>query len=171
MSFLQLTHPDCVDSVCCLQLARAVDTEDYATIQNMMRLVNRHRMEQEEALRKEQELLEADPMNPETQRRIEELIHNKNIEENYLHAMEHTPEVFTRVEMLYVNMEINGVPVKAFVDSGAQMSIMTQAVAEKEVHKPFAPGGGQPLEHQGVCPSSEASRGLGTAHNSHNCNQ
>lgn len=33
--------------------------------------------------------------------------------------------------MLYVNLEINGVPVKAFVDSGAQMSIITQDFAEK----------------------------------------
>jgi len=32
-------------------------------------------------------------MNPDTQRRIEELIQNKNIEENYMQAMEHTPEV------------------------------------------------------------------------------
>lgn len=38
----------------------------------------------------------------------------------------HNMQVFTQVEMLYVDMEINGVPVKAFVDTGAQMSIMTQ---------------------------------------------
>lgn len=32
--------------------------------------------------------------------------------------------------MLYVDMEINGQPVKAFIDSGAQMTIMTKAMAE-----------------------------------------
>jgi len=55
--------------------------------------VCRQRMEQQAALDKEQEMLEADPFDPEAQRKIEEFIHNKNIEENYAHAMEHTPEV------------------------------------------------------------------------------
>lgn len=39
---------------------------------------------------------EADPTNPEIQKKIYELIQSKNIEENYLHAMEHTPEVSVR---------------------------------------------------------------------------
>ena len=44
---------------------------------------------------------------------------------------EHSPEVFGQVEMLYVDMTANGEPLKVFVDSGAQMTIMTQTCAEK----------------------------------------
>lgn len=38
-------------------------------------------------------------------------------------AMESLPEAFGRVVMLYVNITVNKVPLKCFVDSGAQMYV------------------------------------------------
>ena len=69
-------------------------------------------------------LAQEDPLNPEVQAKLEQAIQQKNIAENFENALEYNPEAFATVSMLYVNMEVNSLPMKAFVDSGAQMTIM-----------------------------------------------
>jgi hypothetical protein len=80
---------------------------------------------------REMDLLESDPNNEEYQKKIAERIRLENVTENRNFAIENFPESFGTISMLYVNIEINSVPIKAFVDSGAQSTIMSRSCAER----------------------------------------
>lgn len=74
--------------------------------------------------------LQEDPYDVESQRIILNNIRADAITENFNIAMEENPEVFASVTMLFVNIRVNGHHVKAFVDSGAQATIMSPSCAE-----------------------------------------
>lgn len=71
-----------------------------------------------------------DVLNEENQAKIYERIRMDKIEKDHESVMEQHPELLGRVSMLYVNLLVNGHPVKAFVDSGAQATIISPSCAE-----------------------------------------
>lgn len=76
-------------------------------------------------------LVRTNPNHPDAQKHIEDVIRRKDIENQRLHALEHNPEAFTSVHMLYCAVEVNKTPVTALIDTGAQITIMSKNCAEK----------------------------------------
>jgi DNA damage-inducible protein 1 len=73
----------------------------------------------------------ANPYDVEAQRVLEAAAQEQRVRENMEMAMEHMPESFARVFMLYIPARINGFAVKVFVDSGAQSTIISKRFAEQ----------------------------------------
>ncbi|XP_024976084.1 DNA damage-inducible protein 1-like [Cynara cardunculus var. scolymus] len=113
------------------ELAQLILGNDLNKLQNLLRMRHRQRSELHRQQEEEMALLYADPFDVEAQKKIEAAIRQKGIDENWAAALEHNPEAFARVVMLYVDMEVNGVPIKAFVDSGAQSTIISKSCAER----------------------------------------
>lgn len=113
------------------ELAQAILGNDLNKLQDLLRSRNLRRSELRRQQVEEMALLYADPFDVDAQRKIEAAILQKGIDENWAAALEYNPEAFARVVMLYVDMEVNGVPLKAFVDSGAQSTIISRSCAER----------------------------------------
>jgi DNA damage-inducible protein 1 len=113
------------------ELAQAILNDDTEVLQMLLRRQHQHRVELQRRQQQELDLMNADPFDVDAQRKIEEAIRQKNVDENWEAAIEYNPEAFARVIMLYVDMEVNGVPLKAFVDSGAQSTIISKTCAER----------------------------------------
>jgi len=75
--------------------------------------------------------LRADPMDEEGNAYFGEKIRKKNVEEQYELMMEQYPESMGKILMLYIEAEVSGIKFPGFVDSGAQMTIMSEEFAEK----------------------------------------
>jgi DNA damage-inducible protein 1 len=112
-------------------LHAAVLNPDTSVMQRLLRESHSAREHAEARRNAEIDLLNADPFDAEAQRKIEESIRLRNVDANYETAMETTPEAFGSVIMLYVDVKVNDHPIKAFVDSGAQMTIMSLGCAQR----------------------------------------
>lgn len=86
------------------------------------------------AQQKEHEMsmrLKTNPTDEEANKYFGEKLRKQGVQEQYESMMEQFPEAMGRVLMLYIDTEVNGKHVQAFVDSGAQSTIMSSKCAEE----------------------------------------
>lgn len=110
---------------------RLADALESGKLEEFARVLKEQMSERERREAQRLRMMQAHPFDVEAQRLIAEEIRRKNIEANMEAAMEYNPETFGTVVMLYINCKVNGHPVKAFIDSGAQTTIMSAACAER----------------------------------------
>lgn len=65
------------------------------------------------------------------QEQIMQQIHQRQIDENLAYAYENNPEAFISFSLLFITCKINNTPIKAMIDTGAQISILPLAIAQK----------------------------------------
>jgi DNA damage-inducible protein 1 len=112
-------------------LAEAVLADDRTMLIAILEERARTNMEKKELENRRIDELNQDPYSAAAQAEIEKRIHDENVGKNYEDAVEHIPESFGRVVMLYIPCVVNGIPCQAFVDSGAQSTIMSVEFATK----------------------------------------
>ncbi|KAJ2733528.1 DNA damage-inducible protein 1 [Coemansia sp. BCRC 34962] len=118
---LSILHPNIVR-------AAQTDPAEFGRLLTQLQLEQRNGQDERD---REMERLNANPFDIESQRKIEEMIRQENVMRNMETALELNPESFASVTMLYIDVIVNGTPVKALVDSGAQATVMSHSCAER----------------------------------------
>ncbi|KAJ3437998.1 aspartyl protease ddi-related [Anaeramoeba flamelloides] len=111
-----------------IQALKSNQLDSFAQIYINIKLSRKAKEDQKQRL---EYLSKNDPENPQLQKTIEEKIRMSRIRKNKELAYRFNPELFVRVDMLYIPSIINDVPILAFVDTGAQTTIMSKAAAER----------------------------------------
>ena len=75
--------------------------------------------------------LRINPMDAEANAYFGEQIRLSNVQRQYEQMMEEYPESMGRVLMLYIDCTVNNKPMQFFVDSGAEMTVMSSACADR----------------------------------------
>jgi len=119
---MEYTNPD---------LAKALRENNFESMRGLLIKYQMAAYSRKRKQTQEDQRLHNNPDSHEAQNAIAERIRRGNVEQNRQMAMEHHPESFTRVLMLYIPLEVNGVKIQAFVVSGAQSTIMSQDCAER----------------------------------------
>ncbi|KRX01002.1 UBA-like protein [Pseudocohnilembus persalinus] len=112
-------------------LAEAILSDNIKDLVNILHEKEMKALEEKRKFQQKLVELQKNPYDPENQKEIERMIQEQNVEQQRDLAMDQHPEFFGRISMLYINISINGHPIQAFVDSGAESTIISASLAEK----------------------------------------
>ena len=105
------------------KIADAILNDNKKDVQKYLDIIN-ERIELQQKARE-------NPYDPEVQKKIEQMIHMENIAKNLEETYSENPELLLGVTSPHIRCKVNGVEVIALVDTGAQVSVMSPAVAKK----------------------------------------
>jgi DNA damage-inducible protein 1 len=112
-------------------MAEAVLAEDRTLLRALLEERVRAHQQREAEENRLVDQLNSNPYDEAAQLQIEKRIQEENVSKNMEAAIEHIPESFGSVVMLYIPCSVNGIQTQVFVDSGAQITIMSVDFATK----------------------------------------
>jgi DNA damage-inducible protein 1 len=128
-----MSNPSSLDQLCHSKpkLAEMIINNNIPELANFLKNKDQEKFQKQRKIDEEIAKLERNPFDPESQKRIEEMIKERRLNELQNQTYEHHPELFVSTEMLYINASVNNTAVQVFVDTGAQTTVISRAFAER----------------------------------------
>lgn len=140
-----LNDPAKLDMLCNSKpdLAEMIVTNNSQALAKFLYDQDKQKREEQRKRNEEIQRLQNNPFDPEAQKKIEEMINQERLDKIQKETFEYHPELFVSTEMLFIDASINNTRVQAFIDTGAQTTVISKDFAEraglmKNVDKRFA---------------------------------